>query len=520
MQWVLVALLATALWTVAPPAPAGTSEGPGDAVVVAVIDSAFSPYHWDFLADKMPQTTNGDPRDDLPLWQPPDSWLPGFPGEGAFSSFERLDLTLDATNPDADPAGLWANDVHVWGSVLPSGSGDLHYYWMPGTKVIGAMTFGRGVIGGSTEAHGTGTTSVSVGNLNGTCPECVLVFLQYDDVSGAETALSWAMAQPWIDAITNSYGFSYPVDDVRGRVYNYSDVAGQQAASERGQTIFFSAGNGVENGYVVPNTTLMSSQEGPDWIVTVGAVTANPGMEPVLPSHASPSGQGKPADIASLGAGYPSAFEADSVGGRGPFGFGGTSNSTPVIAGTYARGLYIARRDLAGASRLQVAGMIAVGGGFGCGVARPDCELADGVLTGPELRARLFGGALHTGNGMSVSSVGPSLPPVGEDELLSEGHGSYLGRETTDDAVWLAEFDRLVGPLEGRTTPVPRPWGELEWMIVDSWCRQHIWGTWSGGYYRGDPSTLPSVSATWPVRSSMQTTCPQLQQPPRSEPVD
>ena len=49
------------------------------------------------------------------------------------------------------------------------------------------------------------------------------------------------MRQPWIDVITNSYGFS---TGVRDRIYDGGNAEVSRDASERGQTIFFSAGNG------------------------------------------------------------------------------------------------------------------------------------------------------------------------------------------------------------------------------------------------------------------------------------
>jgi hypothetical protein len=496
---------------------APVATGPGDATVVAVIDSAFSPYHWDYLASKMPQATNADPDDDLPLDRPPTEWLSGFPASSSFASFDALNLTLDSTDPNRDPAELDELDAAKWETVQGSNETTRHYYWMPGTKVIGAMTFdvfdvGGRQIHGTTASHGTGTTSVSVGNLNGTCPECLLVFLQYGDSTSGEAALSWAMSQPWIDVITNSYGFSFPVGEPRTRIYTGTDTTLERAASIRGQSIFFSAGNGLENGFVVPNTTYLSSQEGPDWVVTVGAVSSAPGLEPILPDHASFTGHGKPADIASIGDTYPSAYDSPTVSGRGEFGFSGTSNATPVIAGTYGRALYLARRNFAGASRSQAAGVIARGGGFACGAVRPACELGDGALSATELRTRLFHGAVHTPAGMTVGGIGPSLPPVGEDELLNEGYGSYFAREIPgDDAAWLAEFDRILGPLEGRAKPLGRPAGERDWMLVDSWCRQHIWGNWAGGAYRAGGTLPPSAPLQWPVRTAILGACPALQ---------
>ncbi|HEV3473175.1 MAG TPA: hypothetical protein VG408_08235, partial [Actinomycetota bacterium] len=51
------------------------SAAGGDAVVVAVIDSGFSPYHWDYLSSKMPQHQDDDRTNDLPLNDAPHSWL-------------------------------------------------------------------------------------------------------------------------------------------------------------------------------------------------------------------------------------------------------------------------------------------------------------------------------------------------------------------------------------------------------------------------------------------------------------
>lgn len=528
------AILVAALTPVAVGAPAEIgrgiritdSTGAGDATVVAVIDSGMVPYHWDFLASKMPQHIDKDRSNDLPLTSAPDAWLPGFPSPGDFSSYNKLKLGLEEADRSGNVAMLGALDQEKWTAVKPSTSEDIHYYWLPGTKVIGAIDFGTSHILGAPDAHGQGTTSSAVGNLHGTCPECLLLFINTGGGSKEQTeaAINWAMAQPWIDVITNSYGFSTATRD---RIYSGSDVAAQRRATERGQTVFFSAGNGQENGFLAPNTTSFSSQEGPDWIVTVGAVSAGEDNHyfhddrsgvpfeslDKTAYHASYTGQGKPADIAGIGANYPTAYDSATVGGTGSSGFSGTSNATPQIAGTYARALYLARRDLRGASRIQRDGVIAVGANYACGRARKACELGDGRLTADELRQRLFFGAIHTEAGMTPAGIG-ELPVVGEEEFLNEGHGSYFGRETGRVKDWLAEFERILAPLEGRAKPLKRPEGEREWMIVDSFCRQHLWGSWRGGYYVVDKTELPGFDPMAPLRSAIEANCPFLQPPP------
>lgn len=488
----------------ASPVPVVTPKGFGDATVIAVIDNAFTPYHWDYLASKMPQAQDFDQSNDLPLDRAPHTWLPGFPKPDDFRSYGALDLSLEPKDPMAQIAALDEKDAKKWERVKQSDAKKQHYYWMPGTKVIGALDFAGNQIHGNESAHGTGTTSVSVGNIHGTCPECLLVFISYSGADSGEAAINWAMKQPWIDAITNSYGFSAtPVS--RDRFYNGSNTKLQKKASERGQTIFFSAGNGQANAFLIPNTTLLSSQEGPDWIVTVGAVS--PG------AHASYTGHGKPADVAGIGSGYPAAYGSPTVGGTGSGGFGGTSNATPQVAGLYARALFLTRSRMPGVSRLQSNGVIARGYAR-CGRARPDCELRDDKLTADELRNRLFRGAAHTPAGMTPGGVG-SAPIVADEEFLNEGHGSYFGREEGPlSKAWLKEFDRIVGPLFGTAKELKRPAGERQWMTVASFCRQHLWGKWDSGYYRDGRSELPGTDTDYPIRSAIETGCPHLQPPP------
>ena len=535
MRRFITALLATSLVAAVTPVAMGAGgtqigtakriyhpDGAGDATVVAVIDFNFIPYHWDFLASKMPQHQDQVASNDLPLTTAPHEWLPGFPSPKKFASYNELDLTLEEKDAKAPLATNMTIDRPKWDAVKPSTKEQVNYYWMPGTKVIGTVDFGGSKVLGVPGDHGQGTSSSSVGNLHGTCPECLLLFVNIEGGGDAEieAAIEWAMDQPWIDVITNSYGLSAAVRD---RLYSGSNVEAQRKATERGQTVFFSAGNGNDGAFVAPNTTSFSSQEGPDWIVTVGAIT--PGEDNYYyrqgylgdsadetAYHASYSGAGKPVDIAGIGSNYPTAYTSDEVGGTGSSGFGGTSNATPQNAGNYARALFIARQNLAGASRIQRNGVIAKGKKFRCGSARPDCELGDGVLTAAELRMLMFHGAIHTESGISPAGYG-AAPAIGEEEFMNEGHGSYFGRETGRIEDWLEEFERIRGPLEGRDKLLVRPDGELEWMIVDSYCRQHLWGSWKGGYYVEGKTELPGQDPAWPTRSSIESSCEYLEPP-------
>ncbi|HEX2065271.1 MAG TPA: hypothetical protein VHI93_00520, partial [Candidatus Thermoplasmatota archaeon] len=193
----------------AAPAPPSAAAGRAadDVVVVAVIDSGFNPYHWDFLAQRMPQAGNGDPSDDLPLDQDPATWLPGHPGAAAFTSYGPLRLGLDGRNRTAVPQDLHDRDRAAWSEVEQSDpEGSINLRWVPGTKVVGFVNFEnpQSDDGFSPDSHGVGTTSVSVGNVHGACPSCLLVF-----VNGlSDEAVTWVAQQDWIDVQTNSWGYS------------------------------------------------------------------------------------------------------------------------------------------------------------------------------------------------------------------------------------------------------------------------------------------------------------------------
>ncbi len=62
--------------------------------------------------------------------------------------------------------------------------------------------------------------------------------------------------------------------------------------------------------------------------------------------------------------------------------------------------------------------------------------------------------------------------------------------------------------MEGRRPELERPAGELEWMVVDSYCRQENWGAWKLGYYVDGQTELPGPDPKWPARSSYEETCP------------
>jgi hypothetical protein len=199
---------------------------------------------------------------------------------------------------------------------------------------------------------------------------------------------------------------------------------------------------------------------------------------------------------------YPS-MGGQTVTGTGTF--SGTSNATPTTAGLYASALGWARGELGG-GRLQEDGVIAQGTPVECGEANEGCELADGELTAEELRTRLFHGAVRTGRGPNVSIVDSPLPVTAEEyDLATQGHGAYFGR-INGTAEWEAEAARITGPMDGTQAVLERPEGEHDWMVVDSYCRQSIWGTWSGGYW-ADGDALPAPNPAYPLRAALAASC-------------
>ncbi len=500
---------------------AGSGRGVDDVVVVAVIDSGLNPYHWDFLASLMPQHKNAGSQDDLPLDRDPAEWIPGHPGADAFASYQALNLSVaDAeANPQAVSSELHAQDIAEWSKIRYSEgptNDAVNMVWIPGTKVIGHVAFGGafglveptsshladlalGPASGPVdtfraESHGIGSASVSTGNFHGTCPNCVLVFVH----GPSEWANEWVASQDWIDLQTNSWGLSLTGGAVRDNIYAGSDTEAQRVAVERGQSWFQSAGNGLANAFTVPSTTLLSSQKGPDWIVTVGAI------EP----EGSSVGHNRPVDIASLGTDYPSATGGgDFVTAEGDF--SGTSNATPVIAGLYGQALYRIRRLLDGPSRIQANGVVATGPA-GCGAANPGCAMADGQLTVHELQQALFHGAQYSTGGTTLlyQVGGPDIPDSdnsAELEFVSEGHGSYYGRLLGDEP-YEADVQRIIDLARG-DLKVELSAEQQAWLTADSACRQSIWGSWDHGYYDG--SNAPAASLDWPIRSFLSDVCPQ-----------
>lgn len=468
-------------------------------VVVALVDFGINPYHFDFLADFMPQQTDGDPSNDLPLDADPQTWLPGFPGASNFASYTRLDLNLTPDDGSRLSQELRDADSAAWASLKPSTPDEVNYAYVPGTKLVGLVDL-RGDGAFQVDSHGLGASSVSVGNLHGTCPDCLLVF-----VNGLGNAASeWVAQQDWIDVQSNSwdssdiYGTCTPdpapracPPTTRPGTSAGADLGVRRSGVERGQQMFWIAGNGVSNDFRAPTSTYANDAKGNDWTIVVGANS---------PEGGSYTGTGKPVTLASVGREYPSAG-GTTVAGEGEF--SGTSNATPVTAGLYAQALVDLRRAL-GVTRMQTSGILA-SGAPGCAPFNAQCALADGNLTVYELREALFRSANYTQQGDDFGGNGATPIALNEATYLSEGYGSYWGR-MHGAAGWRSEVQRIVAFASGGWYTLQDP-DQAAWFKVDSMCRQAAWGAWDHGAYNST-TELPAPDPFWPVRTALLEGCP------------
>lgn len=458
------------------------SADPRPMTVIAVVDNAFSPYHMDFVGHQHPWNRDADSSNDFDFTADPITYIPGYPGA------EALDISIPQT-PDEDITALESADSDVWSSFKSGTVANPKLYWIPGTKIIGATSFG-GTWKSTLSQHGTRSAASAAGNWHGSCQECVFVLIQ----GGSSTGLRWAAQQPWIDVITNSYGASIVGGLVRDNIYFGAPVDVTQAASERGQSIVFSAGNGLLNAFVVPMVTYWSSEKGPDWIVTVGAV--GPGSKQTY------SGHGKPVDISSIGSGYP------STGGTTANGTGshsGTSNAAPVTAGYFGKVIQEAREALGDTTPGNAGSIVASGTPVACGSAYPDCALGDGILTRDELEDLVYHNVLPSDQRIVAGTYWPTT----DKAYYYQGHG-FLAGLIDGQEQYDAEWRRMVAVAVGDEAPYTRPAGEAEWMTVDSKCRQKLWGAWDGGYYHGVDPVLDNEQDT--IATAFNTWCDEVQQ--------
>ena len=341
-------------------------------VVIALIDSGINPYHQDFRAPEFVHH--------------PSKYIEGYPTDA-----QAFDLSFSTADAKGYEAARKADDMD-WVLTKPS-----ELRWFPGTRIIGGISLGAGdTVADWSErkilddqGHGTGTASVAAGRFYGSNPNALIVEVE----ALGEASLNWATQQKWIDIVSNSWGNQANLP--------LGDPEMTKVATERGQTVVFSAGDGATNtnsstafpsgGPVedpckckTPDSdnSMTDPWSGPAWLLTIGAVSPINGQDHWWHSY--------PVDVSSFGSKWRAA---------GAFGveigpdeanvetrdFGGTSCAAPITSGVLSRIILEAREilgDTIGGQRPDQA--VAVGPKARAPKKGP---LSDGVLTRSEAEA-------------------------------------------------------------------------------------------------------------------------------------
>ena len=433
-------------------------------VVIALIDSGINPYHQDFRA---PEFTHH-----------PSRYVEGYP-----SDTEAFDLALDIADKKGYEAARAADDLE-WTGVQ---RGSLR--WFPGTRIIGGISMGSGgqVCSGPPSGglpvideackdpfperpilddggHGTGTASVAAGRFFGSNPNALIV-----EVEGlGERSLEWATSQKWIDIVSNSWGnlANLPL----------GDPSMTKTATERGQTVVFSAGNGATNTnsyrFWPPlpgedpckcktpdsDNSMTDPWSGPPWLLTVGAVSPINGQDHWWHSY--------PVDVSSFGSKWRAAgvfgteltVDEANIETRD---FGGTSCAAPVTSGVLSRLILEAREilgDTIGGQRADQA--VAVGPKSRAPKTGP---LSDGVLTRDEAEALVQRTAFPIPADPETLTWDYAVRPTTSAYFIHQGYGVVdltsleLGLEIlagqaelperADATAWIAATDLIRGAL-------------------------------------------------------------------------
>lgn len=462
MRPLILGLLALVMVLAALPAAAVDAVGPtpGQAVV-ALIDTGINPYHLEFRSS--------DPR----FQQHPSTWIPGYPADTP-----ALELTFDA--------GSWEEavsaDCEVWATVEPE-----TLYWVPGTRIVGGISFVEGQIptctagelSGSlvldTQGHGTMVASRAAATTYGACPTCAIVAVQMPasvnlaNPAGSEdgpiNAIRWTATQSsWIDVQSNSWGpivpFWSPTEHA-GLLASHPRFVSAVEAVSQAQPAFWASGNGAAfRGGVLGHPTVLTPQATPSAIMVgghdSGNVTTWPGFPPHLASDSCDSW----------------AAEHDSIHVSGDSDGGGTSAATPFVAGRAAQLLADARLLLGDVETGQVVADLTLGAVMAAGDAGDITvgPLADGELTKGEMQRVLYTTATarpeaqHT-DGPPCGIGGAPFNDTGVAYAdLPEGSPTwtYLGYGATDDVA----RDRAREVIAG-TTPMPERPQEDAWFAVD-----------------------------------------------------
>lgn len=314
MRLTLPSLLALSTLAGCGSGPADNPTGPAPAqarVVVAVVDSAFNPYHEFFYAGSAIYADAA-----------PSSVTPAVLAELGVAPEDQVTLTRSGTLADDVAA-----DASFWSRVQRG-----RPYWFRGTNLVAISVCEEPlpplVPHPDKSAHGTGT-SASVLRAN---PEAVLLLVEACAIGIADASeQAPALEHPAVDLFNLSF-----TSDLGMPVAAYPSYG---AVVQRGKLGFQSAGN-------VPFPTPLLGGPGHWWMIGVGGVDEQAARGQSVLAGTLPDFVAE--DRASL----PFCMDCES----GELAVAGTSLSSPRAAGVASRVLLEARRALGHAGGIRTVG--------------------------------------------------------------------------------------------------------------------------------------------------------------------
>lgn len=311
-----------------------TTGGGSPRVVVAVVDSAFNPYH-DFYYAGSPIYPAGAPSSVTP-----DVLAEfGIPPENQIELSRTGNIVKDKKT-----------DAATWAKVRRGKP-----YWFKGTNLIGisfaSSDQNRLVPMPEKNPHGVGVTAaVLAAN-----PEAVVVFAETWDDYANDDAATWALSHPAVDLVNSSYGWCFPVICTIG-FPNPSSVTGSyDGVVKLGKLHFQSSGN-------EPGVTPLHGGPGSWWEIGVG------GHEEYSSNGQTLLARNLPDFVADYTQELPYCEDCE----RGlSSGVAGTSFSSPRAAGVASKILLEARRALGhtGGIRIRADGTTAMAEGAGTSIS-------------------------------------------------------------------------------------------------------------------------------------------------------
>jgi hypothetical protein len=427
----LIASLLLVAALLASPGIASAKPAPPPQVVIALIDTGINPYSPAF-------------RDHSPLaYKHPSTYIPGYPAD-----VPALRITLDKPYNVAIK-----KDANLWDSVE-----DNQLYWIPGTRIIGAMSVGPGgthcpglvqlpivadeIPGPCVErkilddhGHGTMTASRAAGYPHSLAPNARIVELE----GLTPTSLTWEANQGWIDVSSNSWSSTVPHpigDALPESIFGPAIVPAAKYISSRVLTLFAS-GNGAGG--------------------VAGATPTNTYMESTIPAGIVAVGGHDNGHITAW-AGNPAHVVADDYGGfRAPKDSEAAMSPDPIACCTSAAAPYAAggaaaiilqARRILGDHRTGIHNGVVARGKRGVVKSGP---LADGVFTLQELKTVLF----HTAE---------QYPRQGRDDGLIQWAGEPRAPDYVAMGPGANPFCILCTTMPVRWTDVPSGFDQFPYI--------------------------------------------------------